>query len=57
MVRISFPKSYRAGESVKPGTLTVTVGGRSITLDPMDERQKFDANKRDMEEMLAKIKA
>lgn len=39
----------------RPGTLTITVGGKSVTLDPLDEPKKFDACREKIDTMLAEV--
>ena len=38
-----------------PDTLTVTVGGLSVTLDPMDAAEKFHSKKAAITEMLTAL--
>lgn len=39
----------------RPGTLTVTVGAETVTLDPMDSTPKFLRDRAKCDELLAKI--
>lgn len=38
-----------------PGTLTVTIGSKSVTLDPIEPREKFNQRKAEVEQMLIEI--
>lgn len=61
---VSLPRTCdRCGEKMMhygrckcmPGTLTITYGNRSVTVDPIDEQPKFKANMDKAETLLNEI--
>jgi hypothetical protein len=58
VIRGRFDRALIAGDlPARPGTLSITIGARTVTLDPSDPREKFDRDKKQLDGLLARMRA